>query len=74
MAVNGVTIPAARIAWSLFRGIPFPEDKLACHSCDNPSCVNPEHVWPGTHKDNMQDALLKGRLKIPNNGYSERTS
>ncbi len=37
----------------------------ACHRCDNPFCVNPQHLFKGTYSDNSQDALKKGRLKIP---------
>ena len=33
----------------------------ACHSCDTPCCVNPEHIWPGTVSENMKDAYAKGR-------------
>jgi hypothetical protein len=40
----------------------MPRKLLACHKCDNRLCVNPTHIFWGTNKDNMQDALNKGRL------------
>ena len=52
---------ATRVAWSLATGREFPADKLACHSCDNPGCVNPGHIWPGTQSDNIKDCANKGR-------------
>ena len=41
------------------------DGKVVMHTCDNPACVNPNHLVIGTQKDNMQDALKKGRMKIP---------
>lgn len=53
---------AHRIAYSAFTGVSITSDMFACHKCDNPRCVNPEHIFIGNHADNTADARAKGRL------------
>jgi hypothetical protein len=55
-------IGAHRAAFAAFRGTVAP-GAFVCHRCDNPSCVNPDHLFVGSHADNMRDAQRKGRLR-----------
>jgi hypothetical protein len=46
-------------------GRPLGTGMMACHHCDNPPCINPDHLFEGTRSDNMRDAWAKGRGRIP---------
>lgn len=57
---NWKTIKAHRLSYKFFKG-EIGKGMNVCHSCDNPSCVNPDHLWLGTTKQNLKDRNLKNR-------------
>jgi HNH endonuclease len=58
--VDGYTQLAHRVMWTVVVGS-IPDGMLICHTCDNPPCINPEHLFMGTVSANSRDMVQKGR-------------
>lgn len=60
---GNVPVRAHRVAYEIANATEVPLGMFVCHSCDNPPCVNPAHLWIGSVKDNARDCSVKGRTK-----------
>jgi hypothetical protein len=59
--IEGRLYKTHRISWVIANNKDIPPGMHVCHTCDNPDCCNPNHLWLGTHIDNMRDRDNKGR-------------
>jgi hypothetical protein len=60
--VAGASYVASRVSLRIFAGFD-PMEKVVCHKCDRPPCVNPTHLYAGTDSDNQRDYQLRGKFK-----------
>jgi len=74
MKVNGKTMGVHRWMAHLTLGLDIDSKLCACHHCDNRKCINPEHLFVGTQKENMIDMMVKGRARRKRSEYLIRTT
>ncbi len=63
---------AHRVAYAIIRGRDLSDLDHIAHSCDNPNCVNPDHLFETDHQGNMTDSHIKGRYKVSKTGKSSQ--
>ena len=70
--LDGRMWKAQRVSWLIHHSDPGP--LFVCHACDVPLCVNPRHLFLGTHMDNVNDCLTKGRMMSGGNWRGNQRS
>lgn len=61
--LNGTMKAAHRVSWEIHNG-PIQNQLHVLHKCDNPQCINPDHLFLGTHQDNSDDKMAKNRQSV----------
>ena len=69
---NGRMTGAHRASLFIYKGLKLKPDEQACHTCDVTLCVNPHHLFVGSHTDNMRDMVTKGRNVVGTQKLSEQ--
>lgn len=70
--LNGTLRLAHRVSWFFETGQFPPAQIEVCHSCDNPSCVRPDHLFLGTRQNNAEDCWIKGRMDVGERRYNAK--
>ena len=63
--IDGKSYQKSRISAAIFLGFDLDDPRFICHACDHGGCFNPRHLFPGTQKENINDAINKGRFSSP---------
>lgn len=72
--INKKRIPAHRLSYEIYKGDIVDSNLYVCHTCDNPKCVNPDHLFLGSNLANIADCIIKGRhTKGENQGSHKLT-
>ena len=65
--INKKSYLVHRLIFCIKNNLEYSGEFVICHKCDNPKCINPEHLFKGTQSENMKDSYQKGRTVIPKN-------